>query len=79
MADHEMRARLNTATHDVWQYADLPKWVQRCTEMREDGLYLVRSSGKQLIERGDWLIRDLDGEPSWVTDDEFRMQYERVQ
>jgi hypothetical protein len=73
-------ARLKTATREVWQYAfkgtPMPPWAERYTEWRPDGLYLVRRSGKQLIEANEWLIRDLDGDPEWMTDEDFRREYE---
>jgi hypothetical protein len=75
------RARLKTELRDVWQHCGwnaraLPAWARNCTENRADGLYLVRLSGKQLIERGDWIIRDLDAEPLWMTDKDFRREYQ---
>lgn len=69
-----MKARLRNAIRDVWQ--NCPPWVARCTEHRPDGLYLVRGPDKQLIEPGDWLIRDLDGYPKWSTDEDFKRNYE---
>jgi len=77
-------ARLKTATREVWQYdnsALWPAWVARCvkwhTNTDNDGLYLTRRSGKQRIEYGEWLIRDLDDtDPEWMTDEEFRREYE---
>jgi hypothetical protein len=76
------RARLRTPTHDVWQYAPnyslVPEWVEACTETSDDGLILVRQSGKQLIDHNDWLVRDPDGEPQWLTNWEFQVQYELV-
>lgn len=76
------RARLITVIHNVWQYSTpqqpRPLWVLNATEVREDGLYLVRKSGKQRINLTDWLIRDLDGEPDWVPDVVFQHDYEMV-
>jgi len=72
-----MKARRKTSTCDAWQFNTLdcgPRWAR--TELRADELYLVRRSGKQLIMLGDWLVRDLDGEPMWLTDVEFRRNYE---
>ena len=79
-----MKARLKTPTLEVWQYAGItaPLWVIGCIEMLtntdSDGLYLVRRSGKQRIEPGDWIIRNLDGDPEWMTDAEFVRKYEIV-
>ena len=75
-------ARPRTATREVWQYSIrgilTPQWVIDCTEWHDDGLYLVRRSGKQRIEPMDFLIRDLDGEPLWMTADEFNRDYEII-
>ena len=75
-------ARLRTTTQEVWQYAIrgilTPGWVLDCTEWHDDGLYLVRRSGKQLILPGEYLIRDLD-DPSnheWMTEADFLREYE---
>jgi len=74
-----MLVRRKTELRDAWQYvsAVMPPWVASCTEWRDDGdLYLVRRSGKQRIEPSEWLVRDLDGDPEWMTDSDFRDQYE---
>lgn len=65
---------------EVWQLGveGRPPWVSSCTEARLDGLYLVRRSGKQRIEMYEWLVRDLDGEPAWYTDEEFQREYELI-
>jgi hypothetical protein len=59
------RARLKTEVQDVWQCdgvfkLGVPRWVFGCTEAREDGLYLVRGADKQRVDRGDYLVRDLE-------------------
>jgi hypothetical protein len=73
-----MRARLKTRTVQVWQHdwQMFPVWVSRCVEIRNDGLYLVRSSGKQLIRPGEWLVHNPDGQPLWLTDAGFHAEYE---
>jgi hypothetical protein len=67
-------------SYEVWQYTGHtppPGWVIGCVELRPNGeLYLRRRSGLQLIRQGEWLIRDLDGEPSWATDAEFARDYQ---
>ena len=77
-----MRARLKSEPCDVWQNSATgdhrPTWVFNCTEVRSDGLYLIRASGKQRIEPGDWLIRDLDADTQWLSDRDFRREYEIV-
>jgi hypothetical protein len=79
------RARLRTAVQDVWQYtgsfmrSEVPPWVWACTDHNESGeVYLVRGADKQRIEYGDYLVRDLDGAPLWMTDADFRRDYEVV-
>jgi hypothetical protein len=74
-----MKARLKCSVHDVWQHSggSVPRWVFVATDENDNGeLILVRRSGRQLIERGDWLIRDLDGEPMWMTNRDFKREYE---
>jgi hypothetical protein len=76
-----MRARLKSEPQDVWQHDDearIPAWVYACTEWRDGELCLVRGADKQRIEVGDWLIRDLDGAPTWSTDEDFQREYEVV-
>ena len=73
-------ARLKLATREVWQYDNktrFPQWVANCVEWNDDDeLYLVRRSGKQRIDKGDWLLRDLDGDPEWMTEADFFREYE---
>ena len=76
-----MWARPRVPTVQVWQYTGqallrVPAWISRCTEMHSDGLYLVRSSGKQRIETSEWLVEETDGNPLWLTDVEFNAEYE---
>jgi hypothetical protein len=75
-------ARLKTPAVEVWQYWKYnpmtAPWVYACTERRGDELYLDRRSGKQLIRAGEWLIRNLDGDPIWMDDQAFRATYELV-
>jgi hypothetical protein len=77
------RARLKTEVQDVWQNIyrnERPAWVRACTQWQDDAeLYLVRGADKQWIGLGDWLIRDLDGAPMWMTDADFRRDYEVVE
>jgi hypothetical protein len=69
----------------AWQYEGygisiplMPSWVVACTERRDGSLYLVRRSGKQRIECGEWLIRNLDGDPEWMTEAEFTEKFEEA-
>jgi hypothetical protein len=57
----------------------MPRWVLSCTLLDGTGeLYLVRGSGKQRIDPGDWLVQNLDGEPDWYDDESFRRNWEFV-
>jgi len=77
-----MQARQKMPLVMVWQYNDaapaihLPIWVASCTEMHGDGLVLVRDSGKQAINTGEWLVQEPSGDILWLTDFEFRKEYE---
>jgi hypothetical protein len=84
-----MRVYRKTVAEEAWQFRpsngqpnppgqELPYWVVMCTiwDPNTKEMYLQRRSGKQRIEAGEWLLRDLDGEPIWFTDDEFRRHYE---
>jgi hypothetical protein len=82
VAVQEMKARLKTAVQDVWQSNDegsIPTWVSGCTKWRDGELYLVRGADKQRVEPGDYLVRDLDGAPLWMTEADFRRLYEVVE
>jgi len=75
------RARLKTEVQDVWQHTGsllAPKWVDACTELVNGYWCLVRGADKQRLNYGEWLIRDLDGAPTWSTDEDFQRQYEVV-
>jgi hypothetical protein len=78
------RARLKTEVQDVWQYRNnriaAPRWVIACTVINgQREVYLVRGADKQRIEYGDYLVRDLDGAPLWMTAADFRRDYEVVE
>jgi hypothetical protein len=74
--------RPKTDTREAWQYwpfiSITQQWVLDCTEQSYDGMYLVRHSGKQLILPREWLVRNLDGEPEWMTDEAFRHEYDII-
>lgn len=76
-----IKVRLKTEEREAWQYNGIthaPPWVK--IEYSEDykSPFLIRRSGKQLINLTDWIIRDLDGEPEWLTNDEMIKKYERI-
>lgn len=69
-------------TREAWQcrgsYLDAPQWVVTATRLEESGLWLIRRSGKQFIKPGEWLIRNLDGEPEWLTHEQMRKTFDEV-
>ena len=76
-----MQAREKKPSVHVWQYNDaavinLPFWVSTVTEMHGDGLVLVRDTGKQYVEPGEWLVQEPSGDILWLTDAEFQEEYE---
>jgi hypothetical protein len=78
-----MMVRPRTEPCDAWQFASWdrgPTWVERNTEVREDGLYLLRRSGAQRVMPGEWIVRYLDNstELMWLTDAEFKREYETL-
>jgi hypothetical protein len=78
-----MRVRRRSEIRSAWQYTDVlatpPGWVRSYTDTDEIGdLYLVRLSGKQRINLGDWLVRNLDGDPDWYDDESFHRNWEFV-
>jgi hypothetical protein len=82
----EVKARLKTEVQDVWQNIEptlmhryAPTWVHGCTCWHSDGLYLVRGPDKQMVDVGDYLVRDLDGAPLWMMAADFRRDYEVVE
>jgi hypothetical protein len=78
-----MKVRQIMPIQDAWQCdGPRPNWVMNCTERKEeDGEAVVvvrRRTGKQLVREGEWLVRDLDGDPLWFTNNVFWEQYEMV-
>jgi hypothetical protein len=53
-----------------------PAWVGRCCVVADGELWHERRSGRQRVERGEWLVRDLDGSVLVYTDDEIRRGFE---
>ena len=75
-----MKARRKTPLLDVWVYSStattVPMWAVGHIIVDGEDVYLIRRSGKQLLNRGEWLVRDLDGEPEWMTNKDFARLYE---
>jgi hypothetical protein len=53
-----------------------PAWVARCSVLAGGELWHERRSGRQLVARGEWLVRELDGTVLFYTDDEIRRRFE---
>lgn len=75
--------RRKVVLQQAWQHggADYvtPRWVRSRLQREPDGLYLLRRSGKQRLEHGDWLIRNLDGDPTWSTNESLHREYEVIE
>lgn len=69
---------------EAWRYTgqpyhEWPAWVRGCVGEVEEGVpCLVRKSGRQILHPGEWLIRDLDGDPEWLTHDRMCREYDEV-
>lgn len=66
----------------AWQYIDevslsWPEWVRCCCIFINGELVHDRRSGRQVLNRGEWLVNDLDGDVTFYTDDEFRKAFLR--
>ena len=77
-----MRVRRRSEIRSAWKYTPrgtMPRWVLSCTLLDGTGeLYLVRKSGKQRIDSGNWLVQNLDGEPDWYDAESFHRNWEFV-
>lgn len=65
----------------AWQWTGQPRalwpaWVQRCCELRKGELCHMRQSGDQFVYRGEWLVKELDGDAVSYTDDEIQREFE---
>lgn len=71
--------RPRTEAREAWQWngqADWSAWVSACCVREGSALRLKRRSGTQLVYLGEWLVRDLDGEPEWYRDCEMRRDFD---
>lgn len=61
-----------------WQFngSDKPAWVKRCTLTVNGELLHDRQSGRQVLNHGEYLVRDLDGEIVFYTPEEFERAFE---
>jgi len=75
--------RPKSETREAWQYTgqpveEWPMWVQGCCYQFAEDAIIVRRSGQQIIRSSEWLVRNLDGDPEWLTHDQMRKEYEEV-
>ncbi len=60
-------------------FQDWPHWVQDCCGAQFGVGYVqlvhTRRSGKQIVNCGERLVKDLDGAVVYYTDQEFRRKY----
>ena len=78
-----VRVRPVSAIREAWQLTEVnfdtrPQWTLSWLRCRDGEYLLNRRAGAQVICVGEWLVRDLDGEPEWLTDKQFRRKYEVV-
>jgi hypothetical protein len=80
-----MIVKAKSTEREAWRYtgqprSEWPAWVsRRVTRTYEGGaLTLSRKSGKQWIYLGEWLVRDLDGDPEWLTHADMCREYDEV-
>lgn len=76
-----MKLLLKSQPLEAWQYSEnikVPMWVINVTEWPDTGLLLVRQSGKQVINKGEWLAIDDENEISHMTDAYVRRFYEVI-
>lgn len=71
--------RLRSQPVQAWQYDDyydMPRWVKMECLVNDGNLILDRRSGRQLVNPGEWLVRDLDGGIVWYSHEEFERTFE---
>ena len=82
-----LRLRPLAYTVEAWKYDEQqainwPSWVQQaCLWLRIDGelaLVLDRSSGRQHIQIGEWLVKMPDDSIVWYRDSELWHEFEVV-
>ena len=64
----------------AWQWngqhsAAWPFWVRTSCVLIEYELFHDRQSGRQVVNQGEWLVRDLDGEVNFYTPEEFGREF----
>lgn len=57
--------------------ADAPMWVRIKCQQRGDELLHERRSGAQIVYRGEYLVRDLDGAVNFYTPDEYARGFQK--
>lgn len=54
-----------------------PTWADDCLKLNDAGeLLLSRQSGNQLLNVGEWIVKDLDGGIAFYTNAEFERTFE---
>lgn len=77
-----MRIILKTQPLEAWRYGYglTPNWLEQYLEINEAGdLLLVRHSGKQVVNLGEWIVIDEDSELAHMTDAYVKRFYEVVE
>jgi len=71
--------RQRTQPVQAWQCGrDMPAWVMLTCVVVGDDLVLDRPSGRQVVNPGEWLVRDLDGGVTWFPPEEFEECFEEI-
>jgi len=65
----------------AWQWTGQPQilwpaWVARCCVLVNGELWHDRQSGKQVVNRSEWLVQELDGAVIGYTDEEIQREFE---
>jgi hypothetical protein len=71
------------ATREAWQYTGrpdevVPRWARVYVTYEDGDMWLHRHSGTQQINPGEWLVRNLYGDPEWLTHDQMRKTFDEV-
>lgn len=79
----EIQVRPKADKRIAWQYEgshmNEPAWVIHCTGWNNIGKFILkRQSGNQIINIGEWLIKDLDGGIIWCPDKDMWKDWEKV-
>jgi hypothetical protein len=78
-----MIVKAKTTEREAWRYTgqprdEWPNWVRSWVYYEGPTAVLSRRSGKQWLYPGEWLVRDLDGDPEWLTHEQMVREYEEL-